>query len=64
MFFDERRMHFLRDRVQRRLKVCQLDSFYSYYRLFTSREGKDGTHRAAGKPDGQRNKFLSSQAPA
>ena len=40
MFFDERRIHFLRDRVQRRLKVCQLDSFYSYYRLLTSREGK------------------------
>jgi chemotaxis methyl-accepting protein methylase len=33
MFFDERRIHFLRDRVQRRLKVCQSDSFYSYYRL-------------------------------
>src|SRR5579864_3869104 len=40
MFFDERRIHFLRDRVQRRLKVCQSDSFYSYYRLLTSREGK------------------------
>src|SRR5258708_7619560 len=40
MFFDERRIHFLRDRVQRRLKVCQVDSFYSYYRLLTSREGK------------------------
>jgi len=40
MFFDERRIHFLRDRVQRRLKVCQADSFYSYYRLLTSREGK------------------------
>jgi chemotaxis protein methyltransferase CheR len=40
MYFDERRAHFLRDRLQRRLKVCQLDSFYSYYRLLTSREGK------------------------
>lgn len=40
MFFDERRSHFLRDRLQRRLKACQLDSFYSYYRLLTSREGK------------------------
>ncbi len=39
MFFDERRSHFLKDRLQRRLKVCQLDSFYSYYRLLTSREG-------------------------
>lgn len=40
MYFDERRAHFLRDRLQRRLKACQLDSFYSYYRLLTSREGK------------------------
>ena len=41
MFFDERRIHFLRDRVQRRLKVCQADSFYSYYRLLISAEGKE-----------------------
>ena len=40
MYFDERRTHFLRDRLQRRLKTCQMDSFYSYYRLLTSREGK------------------------
>src|SRR5437660_7562265 len=40
MFFDERRMHFLQDRLQRRLKVTGLDSFYSYYRLLTSREGR------------------------
>jgi chemotaxis protein methyltransferase CheR len=40
MFFDERRTHFLRDRLQRRLKACQLDSFYNYYRLLTSRDGK------------------------
>lgn len=40
MHFDERRAHFLRDRLQRRLKACQLDSFYNYYRLLTSREGK------------------------
>ncbi|HXN23297.1 MAG TPA: CheR family methyltransferase [Candidatus Dormibacteraeota bacterium] len=40
MYFDERRTHFLRDRLQRRLKVCQIDSFYNYYRLLTSREGK------------------------
>jgi chemotaxis protein methyltransferase CheR len=40
MFFDERRSHFLKDRLQRRLRACQLDSFYSYYRLLTSREGK------------------------
>ena len=41
MFFDERRSHFLKDRLQRRLKACQMDSFYSYYRLLTSREGKN-----------------------
>jgi chemotaxis protein methyltransferase CheR len=40
MFFDERRMDFLQDRLQRRIKVCQLDSFYSYYLLLTSRQGK------------------------
>jgi chemotaxis protein methyltransferase CheR len=40
MFFDERRMNFLQDRLQRRIKVCNLDSFYSYYLLLTSREGK------------------------
>jgi chemotaxis protein methyltransferase CheR len=40
MFFDERRVHFLQDRLQRRLKITGLDSFYSYYRLLTSREGK------------------------
>ena len=40
MHFDERRVHFLQDRLQRRLKACSLDSFYSYYRLLTSREGK------------------------
>jgi chemotaxis protein methyltransferase CheR len=40
MFFDERRSHFLKDRLQRRLKVCHIDSFSSYYRLLTSREGR------------------------
>src|ERR1700756_2279497 len=40
MHFDERRVHFLQDRLQRRLKATGLDSFYSYYRLLTSREGK------------------------
>jgi chemotaxis protein methyltransferase CheR len=40
MYFDERRAHFLQDRLQRRLKACRLDTFYSYYRLLTSREGR------------------------
>jgi chemotaxis protein methyltransferase CheR len=41
MHFDERRTHFLQDRLQRRLKECQLDSFYSYYRLLNSHAGKE-----------------------
>jgi chemotaxis protein methyltransferase CheR len=41
MYFDERRTHFLEDRLQRRLKDRQLDSFYSYYRLLISDQGKD-----------------------
>ena len=40
MYFDQRRSHFLQDRLQRRLKDCQLDSFYSYYCLLISKEGK------------------------
>jgi chemotaxis protein methyltransferase CheR len=45
MHFDERRAHFLQDRLQRRLKECQLDSFYSYYRLLISQEGKQELSR-------------------
>src|ERR1700690_3071810 len=41
MHFDSRRTHFLQDRLQRRLKECRLDSFYSYYRLLISSEGKE-----------------------
>ncbi len=41
MHFDERRMHFLQDRLLRRLKECRADSFYSYYRLLISQEGKN-----------------------
>lgn len=40
MHFDERRTSFLQDRLQRRLKECHLDSFYSYYRLLISQPGK------------------------
>jgi chemotaxis protein methyltransferase CheR len=40
MYFDERRVHFLQDRLQRRLRATSIDNFYSYYRLLTSREGK------------------------
>ena len=40
MYFDERRAHFLQDRLQRRLRVCGLDTFYAYYRLLTSHHGR------------------------
>jgi chemotaxis protein methyltransferase CheR len=40
MHFDERRTHFFRDRLQRRVKTCGVDSYYAYYRLLTSREGR------------------------
>src|SRR5271163_2634209 len=40
MHFDDRRAPFLQDRLQRRLKECHLDSFYSYYRLLISHRGK------------------------
>ena len=40
MHFDSRRTHFLQDRLQRRVRECQLDSFYSYYRLLISKDGK------------------------
>jgi chemotaxis protein methyltransferase CheR len=40
MYFDARRTHFLEDRLQKRLRECRMDSFYSYYRLLTSAEGR------------------------
>ncbi|MGE5207572.1 MAG: CheR family methyltransferase [Chlamydiota bacterium] len=40
LHFDERRNHFLQDRLLRRMRACQTPSFYSYYRLLTSNEGK------------------------
>jgi chemotaxis protein methyltransferase CheR len=40
MFFDERRIHFLQDRLQKRLKATGLETFYSYYRLLASSEGR------------------------
>ena len=45
MHFDDRRTSFLQDRLQRRLKECQLDSFYSYYRLLISQQGKQELSR-------------------
>jgi chemotaxis methyl-accepting protein methylase len=40
MHFDERRTHFLQDRLLKRLKECKADSFYAYYRLLISQDGK------------------------
>jgi chemotaxis protein methyltransferase CheR len=40
MHFDDRRTPFLQDRLLRRLKECRLDSFYSYYRLLISKDGR------------------------
>ena len=45
MYFDARRTHFLQDRLQRRLRECRLDSFYSYYRLLISAEGREELSR-------------------
>ncbi len=45
MHFDERRTQFLQDRLQRRLKECRADSFYNYYSLLVSHEGKDELSR-------------------
>jgi chemotaxis protein methyltransferase CheR len=45
MHFDDRRTPFLQDRLQRRLKECHLDSFYSYYRLLVSQPGKQELSR-------------------
>jgi len=41
MYFDARRAHFLQDRLHRRLRECRIDTFYNYYRLLISAEGKD-----------------------
>jgi chemotaxis protein methyltransferase CheR len=45
MYFDERRMHFLENRLLGRLRECRLDSFYSYYRLLISTDGKQELSR-------------------
>ncbi len=40
MFFDERRAHFLQDRVRRRIRENGLESFYHYYKLLTGTRGR------------------------
>ena len=39
MFFDEGRMPFLQERLQKRLKVCGANCFYNYYLMLTNAEG-------------------------
>ncbi len=58
MYFDARRTHFLQDRLQRRLRECRMDSFYSYYRLLMSEAGKAGTDLPGRKPDRQRDQLF------
>jgi chemotaxis protein methyltransferase CheR len=40
MWFDERRVDFLQERLARRLRACRIPSFYTYYRLVTSSAGR------------------------
>src|ERR1700689_733618 len=40
MHFDERRTHFLQDRLLKRVRECRADSFYASYRLLLRQEGK------------------------
>src|SRR5205809_7195986 len=62
MHFDERRSHFWQDRLQRRLKECQLDSFYSYYRLLISLEGKNELARLLENLTVNESRFFRSNA--
>ena len=64
MHFDERRTHFLQDRLQRRLKECQLDSFYSYYRLLISTNGKEELSKLLENLTAGRSAFMWSRARA
>ena len=40
MYFDERRLDFLENRLMGRLKECRAESFYSYYRQLVSPGGR------------------------
>jgi chemotaxis protein methyltransferase CheR len=40
MYFDERRMDFLQNRLQGRLKECKAQSFFGYYNLLVSAGGR------------------------
>jgi chemotaxis protein methyltransferase CheR len=62
MYFDERRTHFLEDRLQRRLKECKLDSFYTYYRLLISDQGKSELSRLVEDLTVNETSFFRNQA--
>ena len=61
MYFDERRTHFLQDRLQRRLKECRLDILLRLLPPAHQPRRAKTNWRAAGKPDGQRNQLLPQQ---
>jgi chemotaxis protein methyltransferase CheR len=62
MYFDERRTHFLEDRLHRRLKECRVDSFYSYYRLLLSDQGKSELSRLVEDLTVNETSFFRNQA--
>src|ERR1700689_1833290 len=62
MHFDERRTPFLQDRLLRRLKECRLDSFYSYYRLLISNQGKGKLAKLMGNPKANQTGFFRHKA--
>jgi chemotaxis protein methyltransferase CheR len=62
MYFDERRTHFLEDRLSRRLKECRIDSFYNYYRLLLSDQGKSELSRLVEDLTVNETSFFRNQA--
>ena len=52
MHFDDRRTHFLQDRLQRRLKDCHLDSFLQLLPPADQQRRQERAGAPAGKPDG------------
>src|SRR5437867_5018994 len=62
MHFDERRTQFLQDRLQRRLKECRVDSFYSYYSLLVTPEANDDLWRWLETRTGTETSFSRTRA--
>ena len=61
MYFDERRTHFLQDRLQRRLKECHARFLLQLLPPADQPRRQGRTGAAAGKSYGQRNQFLPQQ---